>query len=241
MRCIDEAVQQGLPHKSRSLPGGGSHGSLRTLLSKTDRMFDILNSRHSEKCTPLRGSDDSQLAELLDSLHWFAQWKHGLDMCTNLSAKDRAASFLPAETWAETIGICLMPSCMAREFLDGHTGRCIVLRQFNQDCVENHFANLRWAACGKLTIENARASTSAASAQRNAGSLANFNKVNFAGAARSINEDTLAPLWTKLRLEGAQKRHKLLQQKQASDRARQRHAQGPSDADCVLRCDQLRV
>ena len=144
VRIIDAEAHKMQPAFGALAPGQIYEG-VRTLCVKLDRLVDILNSTtEKDGIEFVNGPNHAHLDELMETLAWFADWKARLAE-SDLPKKEKKASFLPDECWADLQSLVLGFVCACKFYLAkyGKDGAIMIARRCSQDIVEHHFAHVR--------------------------------------------------------------------------------------------------
>ena len=175
---IAEAGKGGsLTHCTTRLPAFSEYGGIVELMINMNSLWDIVNTSVKNGRRAINSPYDPQLTELMKGLEYFSSWKADIDACTDLSAGEKAASFLPPETWTETRGILLGLYLLSKRYVQddaqdgdarsGSTGMLthLIFRRISQDMLENHFGNIRFFSQVQ-TVETCMRGTAHAAACR---------------------------------------------------------------------------
>jgi len=219
-RLIAEAGKGGkLTHSSTRLPAFSGYGGIVELMVHMNSLWDIVNTSQPNGRRAINSPYDPQLTELLQGLEYFSSWKADIEACSDLTAGEKAASFLPPETWTETRGILLGLYLLSKRYVQddsrdsdaesGPTGMLthLIFRRISQDMLENHFGNIRFFVKVQ-TVETSMRATGHAAASRSS-QLMVGGKRGQKRARRNCEQDTDAPdhqlPWTKKRLGNKKK------------------------------------
>ena len=210
-----------LPFKHPRLPAFSEYGGLMQFVEHVDDMWDIVNTKirpdePSRSKSVVYSDQDPQLRHLLQHLSFFHGWRSAVHATPGVSKSQKEASFLPAETWAETRSICLGFPALVKHYVkprpraDQHVPRRdgwldgVAFRRVTSDPAENHFADVRLYATGSkgLGFAEASAATSVAASVSVSKVQGAKRKVNSGDAEADANIEMKQP-FTRKRLKNA--------------------------------------
>lgn len=152
VRLIHAANSAGKLETSLSLdePAFDGYDFLIEYLTRFNRMWDIVNSRPSEKGAAtyigpgITDPEDPRLEELISFVLWLYDWRKSV--FTYLEYDDATNAFIPAELYTDLLMSCLSSVCLARYCLINarqHRVTTVFFRKLQQDTLEHHFAHIR--------------------------------------------------------------------------------------------------